>query len=423
MPDSDLAISIRDIRKTYRVAASASPAGGVWNRLRNRARHFTALDGICFDVCQGEVIGLIGRNGAGKSTLLKILSRVVEPSGGEIDLYGRVGSLLEVGTGFHPELTGRENVFLNGAILGMSKRDIRAAFDAIVNFAEVAPFIDTPVKRYSSGMYVRLAFAVAAHLHPEILVVDEVLSVGDLNFQQKCLAHLGRLRKAGTTIFLVSHNMAAIQTCCTRGVVLEAGRVVADGPVLSAIETYRELLRDEPASAAGSSAGDVDIVKLELLDASGRALRVFTFGQAMRVRIHVESRRRVDRPLINFGIRRGDGVSITNFNNWYDGFAIDFIDGPCVLEGWLPPMRLVPGFYETHAQVWPWGGGHLPTDLASAAPLAARTFGDFKIEGPALNSHDGVYQTPALRWRFERAGQAIEHAEMTDQTLFEAFRS
>ncbi len=199
---------------------------------------FWALKDISFDVKQGERIGIIGRNGAGKSTLLKLLSRITEPSGGKITLKGRVGSLLEVGTGFHPELTGRENVYLNGAILGMSRSEINAKFDEIVQFAEVEKFLDTPVKRYSSGMQVRLAFAVAAHLEPEILLVDEVLAVGDAQFQKKCLGKMEEVSGEGRTVLFVSHNMGSIKQLCSRGLVLTNGNVAYDGNVGEAVNLY-----------------------------------------------------------------------------------------------------------------------------------------------------------------------------------------
>lgn len=203
---------------------------------------FWALRGVSFCVQRGEVTGLIGRNGAGKSTLLKILSRVTEPSSGQARLRGRAASLLEVGTGFHPELTGRENVYLNGAILGMSKAEVRRKFDEIVAFAEISKFIDTPVKRYSSGMYTRLAFAVAAHLEPEILIVDEVLAVGDTQFQKKCLGKMSEVAKGGRTILFVSHNMAAIQNLCSTVIHLHQGEVVRIGPTASAIQSYLHAL-------------------------------------------------------------------------------------------------------------------------------------------------------------------------------------
>jgi lipopolysaccharide transport system ATP-binding protein len=202
------------------------------------ANNIWALKDVSFEVKSGEVLGLIGRNGAGKSTLLKVLSRITEPTTGAVDIYGRVGSLLEVGTGFHPELTGRENVFLNGAILGMRKSEIVRKFDEIVTFAEIEKFIDTPVKHYSSGMYVRLAFAVAAHLEPEILLVDEVLAVGDAAFQKKCLGKMGDVAKAGRTVLFVSHNMAAVKSLCQRAIWLDEGQILESGETATVVDNY-----------------------------------------------------------------------------------------------------------------------------------------------------------------------------------------
>src|SRR5213595_1948985 len=204
-----------------------------------------ALRGVSFEVKQGEILGIIGRNGAGKSTLLKILSRVTAPTSGEVRVKGRIASLLEVGTGFHPELTGRENIFLNGAILGMTKAEIRTKLDEIVAFAEIDTYVDTPVKRYSSGMYVRLAFAVAAHLEPEILIVDEVLAVGDVQFQKKCLGKMGEVAHQGRTVLFVSHNMSAVKSLCGRALLLADGLLPANGPVDNVIEKY---LRTENAA-------------------------------------------------------------------------------------------------------------------------------------------------------------------------------
>lgn len=201
---------------------------------------FWALKDVSFEIKQGDVVGIIGRNGAGKSTLLKILSRITEPTKGRISIKGRVASLLEVGTGFHPELTGRENIYLNGAILGMSRIEIKQKFDEIVAFAEVEKFLDTPVKHYSSGMYVRLAFAVAAHLEPEILIVDEVLAVGDVQFQKKCLGKMGNVAREGRTILFVSHNMSTVESLCNRGVLLEAGTVGLDDTADEAVKYYLE---------------------------------------------------------------------------------------------------------------------------------------------------------------------------------------
>jgi lipopolysaccharide transport system ATP-binding protein len=213
--------------RTERTAASADAAEAFW-----------ALRDVSFDIKRGEVVGIIGCNGAGKSTLLKILSQITEPTEGRVEMYGRVGSLLEVGTGFHAELTGRENVYLNGAILGMKRRDIDRQFDEIVAFAEVKKFIDTPVKHYSSGMYLRLAFAVAAHLEPEILIVDEVLAVGDAEFQRKCLGKMSGVAQQGRTVLFVSHTMPAITRLCSRAILLHEGRVVQDGPAPRVVRTY-----------------------------------------------------------------------------------------------------------------------------------------------------------------------------------------
>ncbi|WP_298819564.1 ABC transporter ATP-binding protein [Chloroflexus sp.] len=244
------AIRANDLAKRYRIGAIKQRTTGyvtlrdtIMERLRrprteSATTELWALDGVSFDVQQGEVVGIIGRNGAGKSTLLKVLSRITEPTRGRAELYGRVASLLEVGTGFHPELTGRENIYLNGAILGMRKREIDHNFDAIVHFAEVEKFIDTPVKFYSSGMYVRLAFAVAAHLEPEILIVDEVLAVGDARFQKKCLNKMQDVGQQGRTVLFVSHSMQSILRMCQRAILLNQGKIVADGPAQQVVGVY-----------------------------------------------------------------------------------------------------------------------------------------------------------------------------------------
>ena len=245
---------------------------------------FWALRNVSFDVKEGEVLGIIGRNGAGKSTLLKILSRITEPSEGRITLNGRVASLLEIGTGFHPELSGRANIFLNGSILGMSREEIRRKFDEIVAFAQIDRFVDTPVKRYSSGMFVRLAFAVAAHLEPEILVVDEVLAVGDLEFQKKCLGKMREVSAGGRTVLLVSHNMSAIWNLASRCLVMSEGAVVFDGQPDDAIIKYADVLETRRTSERSLGRGEsTAIQKVQLVDADGTPATTFTAGEPLRL--------------------------------------------------------------------------------------------------------------------------------------------
>jgi lipopolysaccharide transport system ATP-binding protein len=295
------------------------------------AEEFWALRDVSFEVNQGDVVGIIGRNGAGKSTLLKILSRITEPTAGTVRLRGRVASLLEVGTGFHPELSGRENIFLNGAILGMSRVEITRKFDEIVAFAEVERFLDTQVKHYSSGMYVRLAFAVAAHLEPEILIVDEVLAVGDAAFQRKCLGKMQSVsRSEGRTVLFVSHNLPSIRELCRTAVLLAGGKVQATGPCARVLEIYQHGL-------ATSAPTSVPVPPPELRDRAyatgllienmaGRACSDFPVGTPWRARV----RFRVIRAQTQFGVALG----------------LKSADGTAVQTAWHPPADLAPGDYE-----------------------------------------------------------------------------
>lgn len=282
---------------------------------------FLALKDINFSIQQGERVGIIGRNGAGKSTLLKILSQITPPTTGEIILRGRVASLLEVGTGFHPELTGRENIYLNGAILGMKQKEIAKKFDEIVAFAEIEKFLDTPVKRYSSGMYVRLAFAVAAHLEPEILIVDEVLAVGDTQFQKKCLGKMEEVGKSGRTILFVSHNMAAIKALCTRGVYLQEGKIFYDGKIEKTIEKYLQLTHTVGASTKNINdamyayrSGHIDLISVELHNPVAGQFRIY-----WKQPIEITCKIRVVRATKNlsFGLRINsmDGIPVWTIHN------------------------------------------------------------------------------------------------------------
>lgn len=265
---------------------------------------FLALDDISFSIAQGDRVGIVGRNGAGKSTLLKVLSRIVAPTKGRIVLDGRVASLLEVGTGFHPELSGRENIFLNGSILGMSRDEIKKKFDEIVAFAEVERFLDTPVKRYSSGMYVRLAFAVAAHLEPEILIVDEVLAVGDATFQKKCLGRMKEVAGEGRTILFVSHNMDAVQRLCNKGILLNKGKLVMDGDINSVCNRYMQTFSEgqawydypEPSDTAGC------IYRMQVENMEGKPVQEVMIGENFQVRVFFKLKKSLDDVVIAVGI-------------------------------------------------------------------------------------------------------------------------
>jgi lipopolysaccharide transport system ATP-binding protein len=296
------------------------------DRRSSVTEEFWALKDVSFEIEQGDRVGIIGRNGAGKSTLLKVLSRITEPSRGRIAINGRVASLLEVGTGFHPELTGRENIYLNGAILGMSRVEIKRKFDEIVAFAEVERFLDTPVKRYSSGMYVRLAFAVAAHLEPEILIVDEVLAVGDVHFQKKCLGKMEDVGKEGRTVLFVSHQMSAIEKLCSRAVVLSAGGVKFDGDTKSAINFY---LKDVEAQMKDikilnlrrSGNGNVRITQFCLEDVDGNILLSAASGQDLVLAFHYEAKtdRNIKNVSVGFSIHHISGETISILYSDYSG--------------------------------------------------------------------------------------------------------
>lgn len=329
------------------MSALRAPSRLLKGTSRKNREAIWALQDIDFEVKPGETLGIIGHNGAGKSTLLKILSRITEPSTGCVDLYGRVGSLLEVGTGFHAELTGRENIFLNGAILGMRRAEIQRKFDSIVAFAEVEQFLDTPVKHYSSGMYVRLAFAVAAHLEPEILLVDEVLAVGDVNFQKKCLGRMQDIAQEGRTVLFVSHNMGAVQGLCTRAIWLRKGRVEADGDVQTVVGDYLDACAqgfDNPLSHGGAGSGDLFLRKVLLRNGRGEATTDFTFGDNLEVEVHYHAKRRINLPYFWIGISSQFG-SLLSANMLLDGARPKFVEGDGILRCVFKRLSLLPQTY------------------------------------------------------------------------------
>ncbi|MFO0951492.1 MAG: ABC transporter ATP-binding protein [Isosphaeraceae bacterium] len=367
------AVRVVGLSKRYRVDRAA-PSGGAYRyrtlrdevvrlakapaRLLGRRKRadlgedFWALRDVDVEVRPGEVVGVIGRNGAGKSTLLKVLSRITKPTAGRVELRGRVGSLLEVGTGFHPELTGRENVYLNGAILGMTREEIRRKFDEIVAFAEVERFLDTPVKRYSSGMYVRLAFAVAASLEPEVLIVDEVLAVGDMAFQRKCMGRMREVGRSGCTVLFVSHNMPAVESLCSRAVLLDGGRLERDGGVRELVAEYHRRVMSAH-STAGVSVAELDspgrssrvFRSATLLDERGESTNHLPLGGEFRIRLTLDSPRALRYPSITLGVDDTLGHRLLSLCTPLTRPAIETLHGPCEVECRVASFPLAPGEY------------------------------------------------------------------------------
>jgi len=313
-------------------------------------RTIWALKDISFDVQRGQVVGIVGRNGAGKSTLLKVLSRITEPTEGQIEIRGRVNSLLEVGTGFHTELTGRENIYLNGAILGMSKRKIDSAFDEIVAFAETDKFLDTPVKHYSSGMYMRLAFAVAAHLDSDILLVDEVLSVGDAAFQEKCLGKIRMTARSGKTVVFVSHNMASVQALCHRAILLDRGRVVVDSSPSEVIRTYLSDAKSGTCVSLGDwpdrkTNGEARIQELHIADGQGQPATVIPAGSDLQFTIVANFNRPVVDPCFGIIVHSATGEPLVDIRSIHSGLRSGRVRGPVKIVAVARNLWLYPGHY------------------------------------------------------------------------------
>lgn len=367
---------------------SALRAPFAWLRSRKshdgRPKEFWALRDLSFQINQGEVVGIIGSNGAGKSTLLKLLSRITVPTTGRIRIDGRVASLLEVGTGFHQELTGRENIFLNGAILGMTRAEIIRKFDEIVAFSEIEKFLDTPVKRYSSGMYVRLAFAVAAHLEPEILIVDEVLAVGDVAFQRKCLGKMGSFAQSGKTVLFVSHNMEALRTLCQRGLWLKNGRLERDGPADEIVTAYSQSTATSLLFTPSNPEYGLTIKKVALKNSRGEESGVFAPGDDLIIEVSYQADKRVEHPYLALIIESVTG-NCFSANMRLDGNRPDFLLGEGKLTCRFKSIPLLPQKYTVKIIVWAGNGSDVIHDYQDAgyfevaADLSAYGYtGDFR---------------------------------------------
>jgi len=396
-PAGGLAIRAKGLGKRYRLTARgrrhdtlrevmANAARGLFDRRggRSRAGEFWALQDVSFDIRHGENVGVLGLNGAGKSTLLKVLSRVTTPTSGDAQIDGRLGSLLEVGAGFHGELSGRENVYLYGAILGMNRAEIARKFDAIVAFAEVGDFIDTPVKRYSSGMYVRLAFSVAAHLEPDILLLDEVLSVGDLPFQRKCIEFAKGLQRRQATILFVSHNMFSIKTMCDRVIYLRRGQVAFDGPTEKGIELYESDCRLSAVSWTNPEGEEwpVAITDVALMNDAGVSQSVFDHGERLRLRIDYELKSPTPTATFVVAFIRSDGVACCSYASELDGLIVRPGPNGGRIELRTPPLALISENYRIEILVRERGFQKL---------LGAQVGATFHVRDPVLDMHFGVF--------------------------------
>jgi lipopolysaccharide transport system ATP-binding protein len=377
---------------------------------RARREQFWALKDVTFDVARGEVLGLIGSNGAGKSTLLKILSRITEMSEGEVDLHGRVGSLLEVGTGFNQELTGRENVYLNGAILGMTRSEIRSQFDEIVAFAGVERFLDTPVKHYSSGMYVRLAFAVAAHLRSEILIVDEVLAVGDIDFQRKCLGKMRDVATDGRTVLLVSHNMAAIGNLCSRAVLLRGGRVAWVGGVAQAIDGYAAheasvLVGDLRERHDRTGRGEIRAERISICGIDGELTRSVRYGQPFDIVVDYDAKRALEDVLVSVSLNLLDGTRIATLSSGFRDERFSVARGAGSFACRLPGLPLRPDTYSIDVFIHSDHAFHDYVERAMTFDIAPRdVFGTGRMPQRSEGALIADYH-----WR------TVEHAELSSR--------
>jgi len=333
---------------------------GLFRRNHRSREEFWALRDVSFAVEQGETVGIIGPNGAGKSTLLKLAARMIEPTSGRIAVRGRIGALLELGAGFHPDLTGRENIYLNGSILGLSRAEIRRRLDDIIGFAELERFIDVPVKHYSSGMYVRLGFSVAVHAEPEILLVDEVLAVGDAAFQRKCLERIDDLRRQGVTVLFVSHSADVVRALCNRAIWLHEGRVVADDAAEAVVRRYlehswgRQIVSQPGGDDRRWGTGRIRIVQVRLLDGEGRERQQFRTGEPLVVEMHYRAEERVKRPVFGLAIHRSDGVHITGPNTQFAGLDIPVVEGEGIVTYTIPALPLLEGLYYISVSAHNW---------------------------------------------------------------------
>ena len=383
------------------------------------AQELWALRDVSFSVQEGEALGIIGPNGSGKSTVLKLISRILEPTRGRIEVQGKVAALLELGAGFHPDLTGRENIYLNGAILGLSRQQMEQRLEEIIEFAELGHFIDSPIRHYSSGMRMRLGFSIATHVDADILLIDEILAVGDEVFRRKCLDRIQDFRRAGRTIVFVSHSLQAVTQLCDRAIWLEKGRIKVQGPALTVADQYLEaanlqnkarleaeaarkktqkpVKRKEPPQQGEAAprrqrwgSYEAEIVKVEILDGNGRPRQVFDTGETMIVRLHYKAHQRIERPVFGIGIHRSDGVHITGPNTKFSDYEIPYLEGSGMVEYVIPSLPMLAGQYELSSSLYDYSCTH-PYDYHNRAYT-------FQVQPKSVKEKWGAFHIPC-KWR------------------------
>jgi len=402
-------IGFEQVSKRYRIGAGRTSlreaiatlprrVAGIDRALARDPNDLWALRDVSFELQRGDALGIIGANGAGKTTALKLLSGITRPTHGRVTIAGRVGALIELGAGFHPDLTGRDNVYLNATILGLRRREVDRLLDRIVAFSELSQFMDTPVKRYSSGMYARLAFAVAAHVHADVLLVDEVLSVGDTAFQAKCVARMKEIQKQGTTIVFVSHNLMAVGGLCQKGLLLNRGRVQVAGSADEAIRAYAEGVRagahaDLKHKVTGrvqATGHGVDITEVVLLGDDGRPRDVFLMGEPLTIRVGYHARHRIERPVFAIGLVRADGLNCCAGTSRLSGMDIESIEGPGIVEVKFDEVNVIPGVYQVNTLIW---------DHEMIRPHVSAMSQVLRVDSatPHIGSNYGVF-VPHLTW-------------------------
>lgn len=420
---SNLALQVSRLSKRYRIgeySADTQLREVIMNTLAMLTRRervedqiVWAVNDVSFEVQQGEVLGIVGRNGAGKSTLLKLLSRITYPTSGTMKVRGRVASLLEVGTGFHEELTGRENIFLNGSILGMKKREIEQRLDEIVEFSGISQFIDTPIKRYSSGMRLRLGFSVAAHLSPDVLLVDEVLAVGDADFQKKCLDAMDGLRTSGRTVLFVSHNMAAVEHLCSRCIWIEAGRLRADGEARAIVSEYMKTFARASVGAVNleeietrTGNGEARFTRLEFRNDAGETVNYVRSGDRLSIRMHFRAHKRLRDLVVGINVHSEYGTLLAASNNWATGDDIPLVEpGEAYSDFEIDCLYLLPGRYYLSL----WLGWKIYYDVLKNCISFDVEPSNYYGSGRGIESRFGLMFFPS-RWRTvtpqERSGIA-----------------